>query len=92
MVVREAETIIGSVITWHEKDTGIIEDVFVKEPWRQRGIANYLLIHALTHLRGRNLNSARLMVLTSNQPALSLYISVGFQIIKEEIRYFTPLS
>ncbi|OAB45294.1 acetyltransferase [Paenibacillus glacialis] len=92
MVVREADTIVGSLMAWREEGKGVIEDVFVREPWRNRGIAKYMLIQALNYLKGNGLESAELMVLTTNNSALSLYGSVGFNMIKEEVRYCVELS
>lgn len=92
MVVREADTIVGSLMVWREEDKGMIEPVFVRAPWRNRGIAKYMLTQALTYLKINGLESAELMVLTTNESALSLYESVGFNRMKEEIRYAIELS
>lgn len=92
IVIREADTIVGGLMTWQEEDQGVIEDVFVREPWRKRGIAKYLLTQALRYLKSHQLHYANLMVLTTNKSALSLYESVGFCVDKEEIRYYTKLD
>ncbi|WP_082865632.1 GNAT family N-acetyltransferase [Paenibacillus crassostreae] len=92
IVVRDANTIVGSLMVWREEDKGIIEDVFVRDPWRNRGIAKYMLTQALSYLKSNELDSAELMVLTTNESALSLYSSVGFNKIKEEIRYGIELG
>ncbi|MNJ64865.1 putative acetyltransferase [compost metagenome] len=92
MVIRQADAIVGGLMAWQEVDHGVIEDVFVREPWRKRGIAKYLLAQALKYLRANQLQSATLMVLTTNKSALALYESVGFCPDKEEIRYFTKLD
>ncbi len=68
------------------------EDVFVQEPWRKRGFAKFLLAQALEYLKAHELNSAYLKVETTNLSALSLYKSVGFEVEKEEIRYYTELK
>ncbi|WP_188540741.1 GNAT family N-acetyltransferase [Paenibacillus segetis] len=93
IVVREvtSSTIVGSLMVWQEEDNGVIEDVFVREPWRHRGVAKYMLITALNYLKDHEQQSVRLMALTTNDSALSLYESVGFVRVKEEIRYFTEL-
>ena len=92
MVIRQTDTIIGGLMAWQEEDYGVIEDVFVRESWRKRGIAKYLLTQALKYLKSHQLQKATLMVLTTNKSALSLYESVGFYKDKEEIRYFTKLN
>lgn len=92
MVIRQSDTIVGGLMVWQEENHGVIEDVFVREPWRMRGIAKYSLTQALRYLKSHQLRNANLMVLTTNKSALSLYESVGFYTDKEEIRYFTELN
>ncbi|WP_418936750.1 GNAT family N-acetyltransferase [Lysinibacillus sphaericus] len=92
MVIRQIDTIVGGLMTWQEEDYGVIEDVYVREPWRKRGIAKFTLTQALKYLKSLKLQKATLMVLTTNKSALSLYESVGFYTDKEEIRYFTKLN
>lgn len=92
MVIRQIDTIVGGLMTWQEEDYGVIEDVFVREPWKKRGIAKFTLTQALKYLKSHKLQKATLMVLTTNKSALSLYESVGFYTDKEEIRYFTKLN
>ncbi len=92
MVVREGDTIVGSLMVWKKGSHGFIENVFVRQPWRKRGIAKYLLSKALTYLKDNGLETAQLMVLTSNESALSLYESVDFYKEKVEVRYFIDLS
>lgn len=87
MVVREGMTIVGSVMTWKEEDEGIIEDLFVRGNWRNQGIAKHLLAQALIYLKNNGLNIAELEVDTTNRSALSLYESVGFRVVEEEVRY-----
>jgi len=92
MVVRKGDTIVAGLMAWQEGDDGVIEDVFVREPWRKRGLAKFLLTAAFEYLKSHGLQSANLMVLTDNHSALSLYESVGFQEAQEEIRYCIDLK
>lgn len=92
MVIRQTDVIVGGLMAWQEADHGVIEDVFVREPWRKRGLAKYLLTQALRYLKANQLQYVTLMVLTTNKTALSVYESVGFCEDKEEIRYFTELN
>ncbi|UKS28070.1 GNAT family N-acetyltransferase [Paenibacillus sp. HWE-109] len=87
-VVREDATLIGSVMAWMDEDEdGIIEDVFVREPWRKQGIAKHLLSQALSYLKENGSTFAELQVETANRSALSLYNSVSFKEVSEEVRY-----
>lgn len=92
MIVRQSSTIVGGLMVWQEKDHGVIEDVFVREPWRKKGIARFLLTKALSYLQDHQLPFVDLTVLTTNQSALTLYESVGFDTDGEEVRYFVPLD
>ncbi|WP_369901292.1 GNAT family N-acetyltransferase [Bacillus manliponensis] len=92
MIVRQANTITSGLMAWREEDYGMIEDIFVRKPWRKRGFAKFLLTQALNYLKSHDLKYAHLMVLTTNKSALSLYESVGFYEDGEEIRYYTELK
>jgi ribosomal protein S18 acetylase RimI-like enzyme len=92
ITVRENGPIIASAMAWEEDETGIIEDVFVKKQWRKKGIAKFLLTNALTYLKDKGLKEAKLMVDTKNENALTLYKSVGFQVMDEEKRFFIELN
>ncbi|AWX54507.1 GNAT family N-acetyltransferase [Brevibacillus brevis] len=92
MVIRQNDTIAASLMAWQEEKVGVVEDVFVQEPWRKRGLAKFLLTQALGYLKSHELKSAYLMVETTNETALSLYKSVGFEVDKEEIRYYMVLK
>lgn len=87
-VIRENDTLVGSVMAWVDAEgDGVIEDVFVREPWRQQGIAKHLLHQALTYLKNIGCECAELQVETANSSALSLYHAVGFREVSEEVRY-----
>lgn len=87
MVIRENDTIIAGLMVWKDEEEGIIEDVFVREPWRQKGYAKYLLVQALHYIKNSNLHCASLTVYTTNKSALTLYESVGFIVTSTELRY-----
>jgi ribosomal protein S18 acetylase RimI-like enzyme len=91
-IVREGATLVGSIMVWVDEDgDGAIEDLFVRYPWRKQGIAKYLLSQALTYLKVHGCASAELQVETANISALSLYHSVGFKEVSEEVRYHREL-
>ncbi len=93
MIARDAAgTVVGSVMVWQEDEGGVIEDVFVREAWRRRGIASFLLAEALKYLQGHGLGTASLVARTDNDSALTLYTSAGFQTASEEARYYVELK
>ena len=91
IAVREQNTNVGSLMVWKDEDKGSIEDVFVRSPWRKRGVAKFMLTEALNYFKMHGLESAHLMVLTDNNHALQLYESVGFRAESEEIRFYIDL-
>lgn len=91
-IVRENGILVGSIMAWVDEDgDGIIEDLFVRNPWRKQGIAKYMLSQALTYLQDHGCAFAELQVETANISALSLYHSVGFKEVSEEVRYHRDL-
>ncbi|MGC6586748.1 GNAT family N-acetyltransferase [Paenibacillus sp. FSL W7-1279] len=93
MNVLEGDMIIGSTMAWLEEgNVGVIEDVFVREPWRQRGIAKHLLYRAMSYLQAQGSTSVKLEVKAANETALLLYQSVGFVKDQEEHRFYLPLQ
>ncbi|GIO70166.1 GNAT family N-acetyltransferase [Paenibacillus cookii] len=91
-IVREHTAFAGSIMAWvDEEGEGIVEDLFVRLPWRNQGIAKHLLSQALTYLKNQGCATADLQVETANASALSLYHSSGFKEISEEVRYHREL-
>ncbi|WP_077570471.1 GNAT family N-acetyltransferase [Paenibacillus ihbetae] len=92
IIAAEGEQIAASVMAWQEKGgNGVIEDVFVREPWRRQGLAKYLLSRAMNYLREHGAETAELEVKAANASALSLYQSVGFAQAGEEHRFYVPI-
>jgi GNAT superfamily N-acetyltransferase len=88
------DEIVGSLMAWQEGSSpiGMIEEVFVKEAWRKKGIAKYLLLRGRHYLQEQGMQEATLEVFADSSSALSLYESVGFKVAKEEKRFAMELS
>lgn len=83
---------VASLMYWiSDNETGEIEEVLVREPYRRRGLASALLARALHEIHARNCQDAELDVEALNENALSVYKSAGFVIETEEHRYATEL-
>jgi GNAT superfamily N-acetyltransferase len=91
--IREEGTLAASLMAWKDADEeiGVLEDLFVRKPWRGQGLAKYLLTQGLHYLQKNDVHVVQLVVYTDNSRALSLYHSVGFSIHKEERRYSIDL-
>ncbi len=91
----EGEDIVGSVaVYWDEavgqmtgKKGGYTEYIFVREQWRKRGIASYLINQGLRYLKDHGREAACLEVRASNRQALELYERLGYQVVDETRLY-----
>ncbi len=63
----------------HGRKCYLIANVAVHPDYRRRGIARALTARALEHARARRASAAWLHVREENEPALRLYLSLGFQ-------------
>lgn len=90
----DGEDIVGSVMAWENagEQSGVIEDLFVKETYRTLGLGRYLLTAGLNHLKSVGLKEVQLEVVTDNDTALNLYRSAGFKEISDEKRFYVELD
>jgi ribosomal protein S18 acetylase RimI-like enzyme len=79
--------LVGSVLAYpdEEKHWGVMDDVFVLPEWRRRGIARRLVGEGIRYLSEQGMEEVRLDVVQSNEPAISLYKSMGYETISEEV-------
>jgi len=79
--------LVGSVVAYPDEEAGwgVVDDVFVLPEWRRRGIAKRLVGEGIKYLREQGLEEVRLDVVQSNEPAISLYRSMGYVTINEEV-------
>jgi ribosomal protein S18 acetylase RimI-like enzyme len=77
----------GSVLAYpdEEKRWGVVDDVFVLPEWRRRGIAKRLVGEGIKYFRELGMEEVRLDVVQTNEPAISLYRSMGYVTINEEV-------
>lgn len=81
--------VVGCVnVYWTPGDTsGATEDIFVRAPWRGRGIARAMIAEGLAYLKEHGLVDAHLGVRALNDNALGLYRQMGFA-MEMEIRFY----
>lgn len=71
---------------------GWLSSVFVRRPWRRRGLARALVMRSLAVLRDRGLTSAGLGVDADNaNAALRLYTESGFEVTMKSNAYRKPM-
>jgi ribosomal protein S18 acetylase RimI-like enzyme len=92
LVARTQESLIGWVLVdrsldWFtHKEIGWISDVYVKQEFRQKGIAKSLIEQSLVEFKQLGYNDVRLNVFSFNQKAISLYEKIGFKDVNKFMR------
>jgi ribosomal protein S18 acetylase RimI-like enzyme len=71
--------IVGTTVVEGRGKAGFISAVMVHPGYRRRGIAMRLMVNALDYLRGRKKVRAVLGVISTNAPAIDLYLKLGFK-------------
>jgi GNAT superfamily N-acetyltransferase len=89
LVAWDGDQVAGAAInTIHEGNWGETDDLFVRRPWRKRGLGRALLIGSLHLFKARGLTAAGLGVDAENASgALGLYESVGFRPYQRLVSY-----
>jgi ribosomal protein S18 acetylase RimI-like enzyme len=76
----------------HGYQRGWTDPVFVRRPWRRRGLASALLGRALTLLRDRGMTGAQLGVDSQNpNEALTLYQRHRFEVLRTTTEWHKPM-
>ncbi|MFB6186150.1 MAG: ribosomal protein S18-alanine N-acetyltransferase [Halobacteriaceae archaeon] len=71
--------VVSDTIPNHGSPLGHIKDLAVDSAFREQGIGSALLERALAYLRSQDVNRVKLEVRESNEAAISLYNSFGFE-------------
>jgi mycothiol synthase len=101
VIAWEGEEIAGAVINSIDAEEnealdrrrGLLESVFVRRPWRRRGLAAALVGRSLALLRERGMSSAWLGVDADNPTgALGVYERAGFEVDRRGSAYHKPME
>lgn len=89
LVAWDGDQVAGAAINVvHEGTWGEMDDLFVRRPWRKRGLGRALLVGSLHLFKARGLTTAGLGVEAENlSGALGLYESVGFRPYQRVVSY-----
>jgi len=72
---------------------GYTEHIFVRRPWRQRGLASALIVRSLLSLKTRGMEEAELGVDTENESgAFGFYKRLGYQTYSIDIWFRKPVD
>jgi mycothiol synthase len=79
LIAWDGEELVGGIEATETPSGGYLGELFVRRPWRGRGIGRALLLQECTELRRRGVPSAYFAVDAANPTgALRLFDSVGF--------------
>jgi mycothiol synthase len=101
VVAWDGEEIAGGVINQinetenraFNRQRGWLQSVFVRRPWRRRGLARALVARSLVILRDRGMTSAGLGVDAANPTgALRLYEDAGFEVEHRSTAFRKPME
>jgi GNAT superfamily N-acetyltransferase len=77
----------------YNRKRGYTEGIFVRRPWRKRGLAQALIMRSLQMFKDLGFAEAALGVDSENlSGALRLYESCGFRVVKRESLYRKPMG
>jgi len=93
LVAWDGDQVAGAAINViHEGTWGETDDLFVRRPWRNRGLGRALIVGSLHLFRARGLTTAGLGVDAENvSGALDLYESIGYRPYQRLVSYRKPM-
>jgi ribosomal protein S18 acetylase RimI-like enzyme len=92
VAVSEGE-VIGFVCNrlYHSRSIGHVANLAVRPEFQGRGAGRALLNATLEYFREQGMRYARIETLKQNERARRFYPSLGFEVVGEQIYYFTRL-
>jgi ribosomal protein S18 acetylase RimI-like enzyme len=84
-VARADRRVVGFAMSGAAADQGYLQRLAVAAEARRRGIARDLVVDALAWMRARDLNQALVNTGVGNEPALTLYQTIGFRRLTDEL-------
>ncbi|WP_457601357.1 ribosomal protein S18-alanine N-acetyltransferase [Hydrogenivirga sp.] len=87
-VLEEGDEIVGYAVLWLIKDEAFIMTFAIHPERRGKGLGKSFLSELIERLRGRA-KVVQLDVRKSNLPAIRLYRSLGFRIVRERDKFYS---
>lgn len=79
--VMKGDKVIAAVSSWQIDDRrATTENIFCKEEYRHKGVTTALIKYVLGILKERDYEEASLTVFGDNQPAMQLYLKLGYEL------------
>ena len=100
VVAWDGDQVAGGVLGYldqaendaHGRKRGYTECIWVRRPWRRRGLARSLLVQSMAMFVAMGMEEMGLSVDTQNpHGALRLYEGVGYQVERRHTTYRKPL-
>ncbi len=87
-VVEKEGKVIGYTFVWLIKEEAFIMTFAVAPEWRGKGVGRWFLKRVINFLKGKA-KVVSLDVRKSNIPAIRLYRSMGFKVVKERPGFYS---
>lgn len=86
IAILDKHRIIANILLYIDEDNnkkyGCLEDIFVSKEYRNKGLAEYLVLRGLDYFQKLGLADSRLEVWSSNERAPRLYYKLGYKLTK----------
>ena len=89
LAVVDSDTVVAYAATWRLEGELKINNIAVREDYRRRGVGRWLLREILAGARRAGCRLATLEVRPSNESALRLYASFGFEEVGRRPGYYS---
>jgi len=88
LVLTQADEVLAYMVVAHIIDEADLLNIAVAPPWRQQGLARYLLETQQQQLQARGMARFFLEVNVENHAAKHLYEQLGFQLVGRRKGYY----
>jgi predicted GNAT family acetyltransferase len=80
--IYDSDQLIANILLIKEENNGWIEDLFVHENYRKKGLAAFLLEQSHNYFYTQSIDTIQLEVWKSNERAVNLYHKMGYKYLK----------
>jgi ribosomal-protein-alanine N-acetyltransferase len=89
VVEKPGDRVVGYIIYWHIREDVQVNNIAVHPEYRGRGIGEALMRHVIGKVRAHGATFITLEVRPSNAAAVTLYKTLGFEILGTRKNYYT---
>ncbi|GKX31959.1 hypothetical protein SH1V18_44390 [Vallitalea longa] len=86
ITIYDKGNVIANILLLVKKDNkkyGWVEDLFVNQKYRNKGLGEYLILRGLSYFKSIYIDESRLEVWSSNKRGMNLYYKLGYEFLEE---------